>query len=165
LPITDEWAVNSVTNGIKSQIAGQINQQYPNLPQQNKDVLIDNEFARVLGEQGAQIDQQVAATSNAFKERLKDDAGTTYLLAIDPFFWLRHAENIIDHGHPGDDLRALCAISGGVNVLRARLHPVLLDDSAGGLRSEEPGGGGAGLPATSRAQVPAGQPDSAGVGC
>jgi dolichyl-phosphooligosaccharide-protein glycotransferase len=105
LPITDQWATDSVINGIRSQISGQINQQYPNLPQQNKDALIETELQKVFSEQKSQIDNQIFQTSNAFKSRLQDDSGQTYLLAIDPYFWLRHAQNIVDNGHPGDEIK------------------------------------------------------------
>ena len=38
LPITDDWAQNAVQNSIKNSIVSQINQQYPNLPAENKDL-------------------------------------------------------------------------------------------------------------------------------
>ncbi len=105
LPITDDWARNTVSNSIRSQVSGQINQQYPNLPDANKNVLIDNEVQKFINENKAQIDAQIQATSQQFKSRLKDDSGQTYLLAIDPYFWMRHAKNIIENGHPGDEIR------------------------------------------------------------
>jgi len=105
LPITDQWAENAVSNAIKSQIQGQIAQQYPNLPEQNRNSLVENEYQRLLGEQKDQIEQQIKATSDSFKSRLQDDVGTTYLIGIDPFFWARHARNIIERGHPGDEIR------------------------------------------------------------
>ncbi|MCH8003351.1 MAG: glycosyltransferase family 39 protein [Nanoarchaeota archaeon] len=105
LPITDQWATDSVINNLRSQITGQINQQYPNLPEQNRNALIENELQKVLQQQKSQIDQQIRATSNFFKSRLQDDTGQTYLLAIDPYYWMRYAQNIIKNGHPGDELR------------------------------------------------------------
>jgi len=105
LPITDEWATNSVINNVRSQVSSQINQQYPNLPDQNRNALIENELQKVLQEQKTQIDQQIRATSNFFKSKLQDDTGQTYLLAIDPYYWMRYAQNIIKNGHPGDELR------------------------------------------------------------
>jgi dolichyl-diphosphooligosaccharide--protein glycosyltransferase len=105
LPITDQWAVDTVTNNIRNEIKGQVNQQYPNLPDQNKDILVENEFQKLLQQQKPQIDQQVQATSNFFKSKLQDDTGQTYLIAIDPYFWMRHAKNIVENGHPGDELK------------------------------------------------------------
>jgi len=105
LPATDDWATNSVHNQIRNSIKSQIDQQYPNLPEANKDSLVNAEFGKVLKEQEQQIDQQIEATSNYFKTRLQDDNGQTYLLAIDPYFWWRHAKNILGNGHPGDEIR------------------------------------------------------------
>jgi len=104
LPITDEWATNSVINNLRSQVSSQINQQYPNLPDQNKNALVESELQKILQQQKAQIDQQITETSNFFKSRLQDDTGQTYLLAIDPYFWMRAARNILKNGHPGDKL-------------------------------------------------------------
>ena len=59
LPITDQWAEDSVMNSLKSQIRGQIDQQYPNLPGQNKDALVESELQKLLQEQKAQIDLQL----------------------------------------------------------------------------------------------------------
>ena len=105
LPATDNWAQSAVYNQIQSSIQSQISQQYPNLPQANKDSLVAAEFSKVLKEQKTQIDQQIEGTSNYFKTRLQNDKGQTYLLAIDPYFWMRHAKNILENGHPGDELR------------------------------------------------------------
>ncbi|MBW2981208.1 hypothetical protein KY360_07365 [Candidatus Woesearchaeota archaeon] len=105
LPITDNWAKNNVYNYFKDQIRTQINQQYPNLPGQNKDVLVEREFQKFLSEQKSMLDQQIEGTSAHFKTRLQNENGQTYLLAIDPYFWARHARNIIENAHPGDELR------------------------------------------------------------
>src|SRR3989338_8790319 len=105
LPMTDQWAENSVINSIRSQISSQISQQYPNLPQQNKDALIGNELQKVLSEQKSAIDQQIYAGSQAIKSRLQDELGQSYLPTIDPYYWLRFTKNIIENGHPGDEIK------------------------------------------------------------
>ncbi len=105
LPVTDDWATNAVYNQLQSSIKQQINQQYPNLPEANKNSLVDSEFNKLLSEQKTQISQQIEATSNYFKTRLQNENGQTYLVAIDPYFWMRHAKNILERGHPGDELR------------------------------------------------------------
>jgi hypothetical protein len=43
LPVTDDWAFNNIYNSVRSQVSGQINQQYPNLPAPNKNQLIDEQ--------------------------------------------------------------------------------------------------------------------------
>ncbi|MBW2999292.1 hypothetical protein KY339_01350, partial [Candidatus Woesearchaeota archaeon] len=39
------------------------------------------------------------------KELYQDENGDTYLLGIDPYYYFRQAENIIDYGHVGDTLK------------------------------------------------------------
>jgi dolichyl-diphosphooligosaccharide--protein glycosyltransferase len=105
LPITDDWARNSVYNYFRSQIVTQVNQQYPNLPDQNKNNIIETEFQKMLKEQSSQIEEQITGTSEFFKSKLQDENGKTYLLELDPYFWMMHAQNILKNGHPGDQLR------------------------------------------------------------
>jgi len=102
LPVTDKWASDSIASGIRSQVSSQINQQYPNLPDENKNALISAEVQKILKEQKSVIEQQVEIMSGQLKEELQDESGQTYLLAIDPYFWMRHAKNIVEHGYPGD---------------------------------------------------------------
>jgi len=105
LPITDQWAQDTVFNGIRSQIAGQITAQYPNLPAQNRDALVNAEFQKQLQQNWPQISQTIAAYSNEYKKHFQDDQGIPYMPDIDTYYWMRYAENILDHGHPGDELR------------------------------------------------------------
>ncbi|MBW2990860.1 hypothetical protein KY348_04090 [Candidatus Woesearchaeota archaeon] len=105
LPVTDEWARNAAYNSIRNNIAAQVNQQYPNLPDANKNQLINQQLETIFKEQEEQIEQQIKATSDYFRSRLQTDEGQTYLLAIDPYQHLRRAENILKNGHVGDILK------------------------------------------------------------
>jgi len=102
LPMTDNWARDTMYNNIRNQISNQINQQYPNLPDVNRNALVEEEFQKVLTEQKAALKEQINQISQGFKSRLQDESGQTYLLAIDPYFWLRHVNNVLENGHPGD---------------------------------------------------------------
>ncbi len=102
LSITDDWATDTVYQAIKSQISTEITKAYPNLPEDNRNALVEEKFQELLSSEKDQIDAEIERTSQAFKERMKNENGTTYLVAIDPYFWWRHAKNIVDHGYPGD---------------------------------------------------------------
>ncbi|MFH1590885.1 MAG: STT3 domain-containing protein [archaeon] len=104
LPATDDWAEQTVYNNLNNQIRAQVQAQYPNLPEANRERLVAEQFAGVLDENEDQLRQQIEATSQHFKSQLRDETGQTYLLAIDPFFWARHARNVANNGHPGDIL-------------------------------------------------------------
>jgi len=105
LPVTDDWAANSVINGLRSQIKSSIDQQYPNLPDANKNALVDTEMQKMISQNKKQIDDQVKATSNYFKSFFQDESGKMYMPDIDTYYWSRYAENIIKHGYPGDVLK------------------------------------------------------------
>ncbi|MDP7506332.1 MAG: STT3 domain-containing protein, partial [Candidatus Woesearchaeota archaeon] len=105
LPITDNWAENTVYNSIRSQVRGEINQQYPNLPDTNKNALVEAEFKKILKSQKGPIQQQVDSTSQFFKSHLKNEKGTTYLLAIDPYYWYRYSRNVVEKGTTADIIK------------------------------------------------------------
>jgi dolichyl-diphosphooligosaccharide--protein glycosyltransferase len=102
--MTDDWARDSVYNYIKSQIKSEIDKQYPNLPDANKNTLINNQFNELLKTQKNDIDAQIKAVSQEFKKHFKDENEYTYLLAIDPYYFLRHARNYLDYGIAGTKL-------------------------------------------------------------
>jgi len=105
LPVTDNWATNAVHSGIKNNIATQVNQQFPNLPAQNKQELVNQQFERLLKEQQGTLDQQIKGTSDYFKSRLQDDSGQTYFLAIDPYTYYRQIRNWVEKDHIYDVLK------------------------------------------------------------
>ena len=105
LPITDDWAESTVYGYFQNQIAAQVDVQYPNLPDSQKSALVVQEFNNFLTANEQLIDEQIQGTSDYYKSQLQDDEGNTYLLAIDPYFWMRKVKNILDHGHPGDEIK------------------------------------------------------------
>jgi len=109
LPITDEWAESTVYNNYKSQIANQISQEHPFLPDASKQGLIDSEFKNFVEQNGEQIDNQIKATSEYFRSTMQYTADNgknyTYLLAIDPYLWYGHGKNYLKCGHSGCDLK------------------------------------------------------------
>ena len=104
LPMTDDWATNSVISSIRNNVRASIDQQYPNLPPANKDALVNTELQNVIKQNKQQIDQQIKATSDYIKSFFQDQNGKNYMPDIDPYYWFRYAKNIIDHGYPGDVL-------------------------------------------------------------
>jgi len=101
-PIADNWARDSVINNIQNQVKSDIDLRYPNLPVEVKDQQVAIEVNKVLSENQAQLQQSIKVLGNQFRDRMRDDNGYTYFLAIDPFFWARNARNIVDHGFAGD---------------------------------------------------------------
>jgi asparagine N-glycosylation enzyme membrane subunit Stt3 len=108
LPATDSWAQNSVMNYYRNVIGEQVNAQYPNLPQQNKDTLINQQLDQFANANKAQIDQQIKETSAYFKTgfRYEENGKTwTFLGDLDSYFWLRQARNLESKGMVCDEIR------------------------------------------------------------
>ena len=105
LAITNDWATNSVYSYYKNSITNQISAMYPNLPDANKQTLVDNEFNKMLKEQGNTINSQIEQTAAFFKSKLQyesDGKSYTYLGDLDSYFFLRYAENLLKYGRQGD---------------------------------------------------------------
>ncbi len=102
LPITDDWAENSVYQNIRSSISEQIDKQYPNLPDENKIKIINENLEVIKQSNGEAIDQQIEMYSLGLKQRMQDDDGQTYLLAIDPYLWYGESKNYIENGQFGN---------------------------------------------------------------
>lgn len=105
LPIADSWAENTVENFYTQQIRNQIDQQYPNLPDQNKNTLVDKEWQKARIDNKDQISQQIQQLSQEYKNQFRDNNGTTYLLGIDPYHYYRQTYNVLTYGHPGTEIK------------------------------------------------------------
>ncbi|MCB9362516.1 peptidylprolyl isomerase [Candidatus Woesearchaeota archaeon] len=103
LPVADDWAQSTVDNYFKSEIARQVNQQNPNLPDINKQQIINDQYAEFYANNKATIEQQVTGTAAHFRSRMQDESGQTYLLAIDPYVWYSYTKNYIEYGHWGNE--------------------------------------------------------------
>ncbi len=117
LPFTTQWAKNNVNNVIQSDIGSAISAQYPNLPDERKGQIMADEMAKAAKSgtyqfktgqytgQSIKIDDQVKATAEVIKDFYRDGEGRPYSSDIDPYYWYRYAENIIQKGHIWDEQR------------------------------------------------------------
>ncbi|MCK4669678.1 MAG: peptidylprolyl isomerase [Nanoarchaeota archaeon] len=105
LPITENWARNTIYGNIRNQIANQVRMESPNLPSQSIDREVNRRFEQFLSTEKVQLEAGIKQTAAQFRSSLQDDDGQTYLMAIDPYQYYRYTKNIVDHGHPGDILR------------------------------------------------------------
>ncbi|MBW3012016.1 hypothetical protein KY311_02440, partial [Candidatus Woesearchaeota archaeon] len=104
LPLMDKFAEDSIENSLKNQIASEILKESPNLPPDTLSREVDRRLQIELQANKDQVRASVAQLANNFREKLKDDDGQTYLLAIDPYTYYRRAGNILKNGHVGDTL-------------------------------------------------------------
>jgi dolichyl-diphosphooligosaccharide--protein glycosyltransferase len=104
LPVTDDWAKSTVYNFYRNQIRNEVSKEYPNLPESNKNNLVESQFQEMLKTQKGLIESQIAQLSQEYKANFKDEDGQTYLLAIDPYLWYGEARNYIRNGHFGTEI-------------------------------------------------------------
>ncbi|MBN2368531.1 hypothetical protein JXC34_05925, partial [Candidatus Woesearchaeota archaeon] len=103
LRISEEWARQGIYNNIRNSISAQISQQYPNLPEQTRQNMINEQFSQFLEQEQLQIENAVVTSAANLKDRfVEDSSGYTYLGDIDSYFWLRYAGNLVEKGMYGD---------------------------------------------------------------
>ncbi|MDP7181042.1 MAG: STT3 domain-containing protein [Candidatus Woesearchaeota archaeon] len=108
MPQTEEWAKNSVETFFRNQISDQITNEYPNLPAERKSDLINEGLTKFKRENGQIIEQQTELVRNQFRAHYEyEEEGSTYLYMpdIDPYNYLRLADNYLDHGILGDRVK------------------------------------------------------------
>ena len=103
---------SNIMNQIQQLILQDIEFQYPNVV--NQDFLQEEAMKRyqdvlntgVLEVQGQTliIDDLIAQQSSQAKKLFQDDSGNTYLTAIDPYFFMRKAQNLATTGSQGDEI-------------------------------------------------------------
>ncbi len=109
LPTINSAAEANIRSYIQATIEEQVYLQYPNLPDANKQALVQQELekiyaAGIINYQGQQIPISTLVEENArqIKEQFQDEYGLTYLGEIDPWYFYRLTENYLDHGYEGD---------------------------------------------------------------
>ncbi|MFW5704370.1 MAG: STT3 domain-containing protein, partial [Nanoarchaeota archaeon] len=106
--LEDNVRANFYSN-IQNLISQQVNEEYPNLNPAYKQEEVEKRFNQVLesgkinlGGEEIVIDDLVEQNIDQIKQSFKADNGQTYLTAIDPYFFMRKAENVLETGTPGD---------------------------------------------------------------
>ncbi len=105
MPIADDWAQNTVYNYYQNQLTNQINEQYPNLPEQNKGALVQREWQTYYVQNQQLIDSQITQLAEEYRNKFRDDSGTLYILGIDPYHYYRLVSNVLTYGHPGTTIK------------------------------------------------------------
>ncbi len=108
LPGVDGWATNHVYGILKGQLSNAVNQQYPNLPDERKNKIIEDEWQKLYKQQGPQIEQQVQIVAQQIKSYFQyevDGRTYTHMPDIDPYQWLRYVRNLDQKGILGDELK------------------------------------------------------------
>ena len=105
LAFADQWAADNVISHINSQVREKVYQNCPNCPELTINSNVDKEMQKIFTANQKQIDENIKGTSDYIKSFFQDEKGNNYMPDIDPYFWVRYAQNIADHGYPGDIIK------------------------------------------------------------
>ena len=106
LPVTDNWAEQTIRNNIVSQAEAQVRQQFPHLPQAQVQQQALREYESFIEQNREQFQAQQEQLSQQFRSQLQFEVerpdGTvfyqTYLGEIDPYFYLKRVERVLETG-------------------------------------------------------------------
>lgn len=120
LPITDTWATDNIYNFIRQDISNALVTQYPNLPDTNRKKLINDQLVQAIDQnqyviqtgqyrgQTLNIEQEIERSSASIKQMFQYDVNGEsypYMPDIDPYTYLRYAENYLETGQIADEYR------------------------------------------------------------
>ncbi len=108
LPIADSAAASSVDNYLRQQASVIANQQYPNLPDANKQKVVNDLMTKIRTENKDKLAEEQKKLAQQIRDHyMYDSDGRAYLYMpdIDPYFYLRYARNIVEKGHSYDILK------------------------------------------------------------
>ncbi len=107
LHFADSAAASSVENYVNQQASALAAQQYPNLPEANRQKVIEDLKKKVKEE----AKDQLASEKNRLAQEIRnhysyevDGRTFNYMPDIDPYYYLRYARNIVEKGHSYDVL-------------------------------------------------------------
>ena len=103
LDFTYTAAQNQVDQLVIESTANLIDQRNPNLPDQNKELLIGAEL--IKARESAAYKQRVEEITSQYKDFFQDDKRRNYMPDIDSYYWWRYARNVAETGNVGDEVR------------------------------------------------------------
>lgn len=109
LRIADNAAASSVDNFLRSQATDQVVRSYPNLPDANRNKVIEDVMKKLRSEQSSLLESErarLASEIRAHYEYEVDGEKYIYMPDIDPYHYMRYARNIVEKGTQYDRLEA-----------------------------------------------------------
>jgi len=107
LPVADSAAASSVDNYLRQQASIVVSKQYPNLPDSNKQKVLNDVMKKIRDEHKDEIDAQQDRIAQEVRNHYSyevDGRKFGYMPDIDTYYYLRYARNIEEKGHSYDIL-------------------------------------------------------------
>lgn len=101
----DSVVEKNINSLLENQISSEINSRWPNLPNEKKKELVKSEVEKWKKNNKEEYEKAITQQIESIKQHYKFEyAGKTYpyMPDIDPYNYVRYAENYLDHGYFGD---------------------------------------------------------------
>jgi len=108
LHVAERAAKQSIDQFVQAQAAQIAQQQYPNLPSENRQKVISDLADKVREDNKGQIEQQQEALENEVRQHYMYEANGekfVYMPDIDPYHYLRLAKNAVETGYHYDTMK------------------------------------------------------------
>jgi len=108
LLFANQVATSTLDNFVRQQAGQVVAQQYPNLPDANRQKLVDDVTKKIFTEKKGELASQHGTLAQEVRDHFQYDEGGkkyTYMPDIDPYYYLRFARNLIEKGHVYDALK------------------------------------------------------------
>jgi len=108
LPMAESAAASSVENYITNQVNTEVQQKYPNLPEENRKKVADDLKKKIKEENKDQFASETKRLAQEVRNQYSYEENNQtflYMPDIDPYFYLRYARNIVEKGHVYDELK------------------------------------------------------------
>jgi len=105
LPMAEGLAESSVESQIKDNMRAEVSSTYPDLEQSYIEKIINQKYSEFKKSNPELVQSSIDNLAQTVRDYYQDETGQTYLLAIDPYHYYRQAQNFLENGHVGDELR------------------------------------------------------------
>ncbi len=108
LHFADDAAQNNVDNFIRSEASRLAAEQYPNLPDDKREKVVQDVMKKVRSDYGDRLESEKANVAKEIRSHFSyesDGQSFVYMPDIDTYFYLRYARNIIEKGHLYDVIK------------------------------------------------------------
>src|SRR3989344_4892525 len=107
LPIADLQAQKITYNNYLQQMYLQVNNQQPNLPQEEKQIIAKKELDKIL-KTDSRINKEIQNVAQLIRQEYSYEAHGEYHIIppdVDPYYYYSLADNVVKRGQPGDTVK------------------------------------------------------------
>lgn len=97
-------AKDIIEKSIQQMAAREVQQKFPQFYPTAKDEIVRARIAEYKKQNKKIIQSQIQSLYHQLKDKYQDEHGQTYLMELDCWHWGRYVDNVVNLGHPGDEV-------------------------------------------------------------